>query len=617
MTENPAPDPEDADADVDVDVHVRERLVELAKRRGFFFRTAGAYGGAAGFYTFGPEGAALKRAVENAWRDRFAVAEGNVEIDAPTVLPEPVFEASGHLDTFDDMLVECADCGTSHRADHLVEDHADIEEAEGLPPEEIEGLIRDDGVGCPACGTALSGEPVEEFNLMFETAIGPGSGSPGYLRPETAQGIFVDFPRLAEYARGQLPFGVTQVGRAYRNEISPRRSILRVRELTQAELELFVDPEGDGPDLSGVADVELRLLSAEAQSDGESEPHATTVREAVDAGTIENEWIAYYLGVASEWYQSAGVDPDRLRFRQHIAGERAHYAVDCWDAEGEVDGDWIELAGVADRGDYDLSKHHEHADERFTVFRQYDEARTVERTDVDPDMSELGPRYGGDAEAVADELRALAGCDPETLDAESVTVTVDGTDYQVDTDHVEVTTETTTETGEHVVPHVIEPSFGVDRLVYTLLDHAYREDEVEGERRTYLALDPSVAPTLAAVFPLTDDERDRAEAIVAELRAEGFAVEYDDSGNIGRRYRRQDEVGTPFCVTVDPDTHADGTVTLRDRNTTEQVRVPVDALAALLAALRNGDRDFASLAAEYPVVGDGDGSAPAPDPGGE
>ncbi len=599
---------------------VRDRLVELAKRRGFFFPTAEAYGGVAGFYTFGPEGAALKRSVEEAWRERFTVREGNVEIDAPTVMPEPVFEASGHLDTFDDMLVECAECGASHRADHLVEDHADIEEAEGLPPEEIAALIADNDITCPSCGAALAGEPVDDFNLMFETTIGPGSGSPGYLRPETAQGIFVDFPRLAEYARGQLPFGVTQVGRAYRNEISPRRSVLRVRELTQAELELFVDPEGEGPDLAGVEDVELRLLSAEAQLDGASEgerdadagARTMTVGEAVAEGVVADEWIAYYLGVAAEWYRSVGVDPDRFRFRQHLAGERAHYAADCWDAESEVDGDWIELAGFAYRGDYDLSKHHEHADESYTVFRQYDEPRTVERATVDPDMAYLGPEFGADAEAVADALADLAERDPSAFDADSVTVEVDGTDHEVPAERANFRVEEVTENGEHVVPHVVEPSFGVDRLVYTLLDHAYREDEIEGEQRTYLALDPAVAPTLVAVFPLTDDEEARANEVVADLRAAGLSVDYDDSGNIGRRYRRQDEVGTPYCVTVDPRTAEDDTVTLRDRDSTRQVRVPADDLSDLLAALRAGDRSFADLAEEYPVVGSGDGDRDAP-----
>jgi|APHM01.1.fsa_nt_gi glycyl-tRNA synthetase (EC 6.1.1.14) len=604
---------------------VRGQLVELAKRRGFFFPTAESYGGAAGFYTFGPEGAALKRSVEEAWRQRFTVKEGNVEIDAPTVMPEPVFEASGHLDTFDDMLVECAECGASHRADHLVEGHAEIEEAEGLSPEAIADLIADNEIACPSCGTALAGQPVEDFNLMFETTIGPGSGSPGYLRPETAQGIFVDFPRLAEYARGQLPFGVTQVGRAYRNEISPRRCVLRVRELTQAELELFVDPEGEGPDLAGVADVELPLLSAAAQRDGESEPHTMTVGEAVDEGVIANEWIAYYLGVATEWYESVGIDPERFRLRQHLPGERAHYAADCWDAESLVDDDWIELAGFAYRGNYDLSKHHDHADESYTVFRQYDEPRSVERATVDPDMSYLGPEFGADAAGVADALKDLAGRDPSAFDGDTVTVTAEDNEYTVPADRVNFRVETVTENGEHIVPHVIEPSFGVDRLVYTLLDHAYREDEIEGEGRTYLALDPTVAPTLVAVFPLTDDEQPRANEIVDDLRTAELSVDYDDSGNIGRRYRRQDEVGTPYCVTVDSRTAEDDTVTLRDRDSTQQVRVPIADLPRLLTALRAGDRSFADLTSEFPVVGSGedDGSAdraPTPtaeDPGEE
>ena len=219
-----------------------EKLVELAKRRGYFFRTAGVYGGVGGFYTFGPHGAALKDNVERTWRDRFAVAEGHLEVDSPTIMPEPVFEASGHLAGFDDMLVECPDCGESHRADHVVEDATDVEDAESLPVEEVEDLITAHALVCPGCGAGLAGQAVEAFNLMFETKIGPGDAQPGYLRPETAQGIFVEFPRLREYARNTLPFGVAQIGRAYRNEISPRRSIIRTREFTQAELELFVDP---------------------------------------------------------------------------------------------------------------------------------------------------------------------------------------------------------------------------------------------------------------------------------------------------------------------------------------------------------------------------------------
>ena len=582
-------------------------LAELAKRRGFFFGSNGAYGGTAGFYTFGPQGAALKRNVEEAWRDRFTRKEGNREIEAPTVMPEPVFEASGHLDGFDDMLVECGECGESHRADHLVEDATDLEDAESLSGGAVEDLIRDHDVACPSCGAALAGREVEDFNLMFATEIGPGDAQPGYLRPETAQGIFVEFPRLKEYARGNLPFGITQIGPAYRNEISPRGGLLRLREFTQAELEQFIDPETDDPPIDRVADVDVRLYPASEQEAEDGDYRDTTVGEAVADGTIGSAWVGYYLGIAQEWYERVGVDADRFRFRQHLAGERAHYAADCWDAESEVDGDWIEIAGFAYRGDYDLSKHDAYGDDAFTVFKRYDEPRTVERATVDPDMSVLGPEFGADAAAVADALEALAERDPDAFEGETVTVAVGGGDdagttdgapaetYEVDADVANFSIETVTETGEHITPHVVEPSFGVGRTVQTLLAHAYETDEVDGEDRTYLALEPEIAPRDAAVFPLvTNDDRltELATRVADDLRAAGLAVAYDDSGSIGRRYRRQDEVGTPFCVTVDRDgIEGDGpeTVTVRERDSAAQVRIPVGDLADELTALRSGD----------------------------
>ena len=582
-------------------------LAELAKRRGFFFGSNGAYGGTAGFYTFGPQGAALKRNVEEAWRDRFTRKEGNREIEAPTVMPEPVVEASGHLDGFDDMLVECGECGESHRADHLVEDATDLEDAESLSGGAVEDLIRDHDVACPSCGAALAGRDVEDFNLMFATEIGPGDAQPGYLRPETAQGIFVEFPRLKEYARGNLPFGITQIGPAYRNEISPRGGLLRLREFTQAELEQFIDPETDDPPIDRVADVDVRLYPASEQEAENGEYRDTTVGEAVADGTIGSAWVGYYLGIAQEWYERVGVDADRFRFRQHLAGERAHYAADCWDAESEVDGDWIEIAGFAYRGDYDLSKHDAYGDDAFTVFKRYDEPRTVERATVDPDMSVLGPEFGADAAAVADALEALAERDPDAFEGETVTVAVGGGDdagttdgapaetYEVDADVANFSIETVTETGEHITPHVVEPSFGVGRTVQTLLAHAYETDEVDGEDRTYLALEPEIAPRDAAVFPLvTNDDRltELATRVADDLRAAGLAVAYDDSGSIGRRYRRQDEVGTPFCVTVDRDgIEGDGpeTVTVRERDSAAQVRIPVGDLADELTALRSGD----------------------------
>jgi glycyl-tRNA synthetase len=579
-------------------------LVELAKRRGFFFPASGAYGGVAGFHTYGPQGATLKRNLEAAWRDRFVTREGHMEIDAPDIMPEAVFEASGHLDGFDDMIVECAECGGSHRADHVVEDATEVEDAEALPVEEVAELIADHDLACPSCGASLAGQAVEEFNLMFGTNIGPGSSSPGYLRPETAQGIFVEFPRLKEYARGQLPFGVAQVGKAYRNEISPRRSLIRVREFTQAELEHFVDPETDEPPIERVADVELDLYPATEQNDDDGDHVTMTVREAVDEGVVGSEWVAFYLGLAKGWYERIGVDMGRFRYRQHLSGERAHYAADCWDAEAEIDGNWIEVTGFAYRGDYDLSKHAEYADDEFTVFRQYDEPRTVERATVDPDMSALGPEYGGAAGDVADALERLAERDRSAFDGEEVTVEVDGETYAVPVELTGFTVEEVTESGEHITPHVVEPSFGVGRLVYTVLDHALRRDVVDGEERAYLELPAELASTTVAVFPLMDRDGlgERAREVASDLREAGLSVDYDTSGNIGRRYRRQDEVGTPFCVTVDYESLEDDTVTLRDRDSTEQVRIGVDELAATVEALVDGERTFAGLTESRGVV---------------
>jgi glycyl-tRNA synthetase len=567
-------------------------LAELAKRRGFFFPSQEASRVTAGFYTYGPEGAALKRNLEDVWRDLFVRELDNVELEAPTIMPEAVFEASGHLDGFDDMIVECAECGATHRADHLVEDAVpDIEDAETLGPERVGELIAEHGIVCPACDADLADEPVEEFNLMFGTNIGPGSAARGYLRPETAQGIFVEFPRLKEYARNRLPFGVAQIGRAYRNEISPRRALVRVREFTQAELEHFIDPESDEPPIDRVADVELPLYAAPAQHDDDGTTETHTVRDALNEGIIGNDWVAYYLGCAIDFYERIGIDMDRFRYRQHLAGERAHYAADCWDAETELGGNWIEVTGFAYRSDYDLSKHGEYADESFTIFRQYDEPKTTERAIVDPDMSYLGPEFGGDAAAIAKEIEALAGRDRSAFEGETVDIELDGDTYSIPVEKTDFAVEEQTEAGEHITPHVVEPSFGVDRLVYSVLIHAHESDTVDDEDRAFLDLPAEMAPTTVAVVPLMakDGLDERAQSIAEELRAAGYEVAYDDTGNIGRRYRRQDEVGTPYCVTVDYETQQDGTVTVRERDSTEQTRVGADDLAAVIRRLVDGD----------------------------
>jgi glycyl-tRNA synthetase len=570
-------------------------LSELARRRGFFFQSNEAYGGVAGFYTYGPEGAALKRNVEDAWRDRFVTKEGNLEIDSPTVTPEPVFEASGHLDGFDDMLVECPECGESHRADHVVEAATDLEDAESLPTDEVEALIAEHDLVCPDCGAPLVGQRVETFNLMFETAIGPGGDQAGYLRPETAQGMFVEFPRLKEYARNQLPFGVAQIGAGYRNEISPRNALLRAREFTMAELEMFVDPEEDEPNLDAVADVSLPLYPADAQEAEGEEYLSLTPREAVDEGIVAGEWLAYFLARSTAWFERVGIDMERFRLRQHLPGELAHYASDCWDAEALVEGDWVEIEGIAARTDYDLSKHGKYADDSFTLFKEYDEPVTTERASVDPDMSYLGPEFGGQAGDVADALQSLAERDRAAFGGDEVTVSVDGDDVTVPVEQTGFAVEEVTEHGEHITPHVVEPAFGVGRVVYSVLAHAHETDVVEGEERDVLRLPAAVAPTFVGVFPLTDQDGLPATArdVAASLREAGFDVTYDDSGSIGRRYRRQDEVGTPYCVTLDADPA--GTATIRERDSTAQARVDLDDLVGTLAELRAGEVAFEDL----------------------
>ena len=575
-----------------------KKLVELAKRRGFFSQTAEAYGGVSGFYTFGPEGAELKRNIENLWRERFNTREGHREIEAPTIMPEPVFEASGHLDGFDDMIIECPDCQNSIRADHLVEDNTEIEEAESFSTERIEKIIRENELDCPKCDYEISGIEVDDFNLMFETNIGPGSSNPGYLRPETAQGIFTEFPRFKEYMRNQLPFGITQIGKAYRNEISPRKSIIRVREFTQAELEHFIDPDEDEPRLEKVEDVELVLYPIGEQEKEDGEKLRMTVKEAVEEEVITSDWIAYYLGVAKKWYERIGIDMERFRFRQHLKGERAHYASDCWDAETEVDGDWIEVTGFAYRGCYDLKKHQEHSDENFEIFKEYDEPKTEKVAKIDPDMSWFGPTYGDHASAIIDELETMVEVEPEIFEREEeLRIQIRDNTFNVPVDKLNFQIVEEEKTGESILPQVVEPSFGIDRILYSVLDHAYEEDEVDGEERKVLQLKPEVAPMEVAVFPLMDKDGlgVKARKLADKLREAGLDVKYDDSGNIGRRYRRQDEIGTPFCVTVDHDTLEDGTVTIRERDSTEQTRVELEKLEEIIKELVSGEREFSNL----------------------
>jgi glycyl-tRNA synthetase len=371
--------------------------------------------------------------------------------------------------------------------------------------------------------------------------------------------------------------------------------MIRLREFTQAEAEIFVHPEKkDHPNFARYADYRMPLLAHPQQQAG-APAVEMSMAEAVASGTVANEYVAYYLALTHEFLCRVGVAPDRLRFRQHLPDERAHYACDCWDAEchsGRFG--WVETVGIADRTDYDLRAHAAHSGDAFTVFIQYAEPVRRTETRVVPRMGALGPRFRGKAKAVAD---AIAATDPAVASAGPFTVDAGGETVEVGPDLFDVREVEVEVQGEEVMPHVIEPSYGIDRILYSVLEHSFDEEAVEDGTRTVLHLPPGVAPVQVAVFPLMGrDGLDAvASAIADELKAAGVMAEYDDSGAIGRRYRRQDEIGTPFAITVDYDTLEDGTVTLRDRDSMRQVRLSRDSLVAACAALCAGRTPFAEL----------------------
>ncbi|MCX9084451.1 MAG: glycine--tRNA ligase [Candidatus Methanoperedens sp.] len=561
-----------------------EQVLELAKRRGFLWNSFELYGGTAGFFDYGPLGAMLKRRVENIWRDIFVINEGYYEIESPTIGVEDIFIASGHVGGFSDPLTECQKCHEPFRADHLVKDIVDNPDT--MSADQLTEVIEKHNIKCPECGGKLG--TAYEFNLMFKTAIGPGGKRAGYLRPETAQGMFVDFPRLVKFYRDHLPFGATQIGKAYRNEISPRQGVIRLREFTQAEAEIFIDPrDKTHPKFKDVADMVMNLYSQEGQVSGEIKK--MTLGEAVKNGIIAHEFLAYCLARTYQFLVRVGVLPDKMRFRQHMKDEMAHYAADCWDAEILSDRfGWVEVVGIADRTDFDLKAHAKQSQKELSIYVSYDTPRKVEKFVIKPDMGVLGPKFKGKAGKIANALKALSS---DQLSGEVIQLTIDGEQIEINKDCVKFETVTEEIHGENIIPHVIEPSFGIDRITYSLLEHSYFEEdskekvddgeEEQEEKRIVLRLPPEVAPVQAAVLPLLsrDELIIPGKEIVEKLRKAGILVSFDDSGTIGRRYRRNDEIGTPYSITIDYQTLDDGTVTIRDRDTMKQIRTKVSDIA--------------------------------------
>lgn len=558
-------------------------LMSLCKRRGFIWPSFEIYGGVAGMYDYGPLGCSLRNNIVDVWRAIYKGREGFIEIDSETVNPREVFKASGHVDEFSDYITYCTKCQAPFRADHLVKEF--FENADVLGPKELEQAFIDHDVKCPECGGELG--PVDEFNLMFKTNIGPGSNRVGYMRPETAQGIFVNYQNLYRYNREKMPMGVIQTGRGYRNEIAPRQGMIRMREFNMMEVELFVDPDDkDWPRFKDIENEEIDLVPNTGVG-----MITTTVGKAVEDGIIANRVLAYFVYTTRQLLVRLGVDPKRLRFRQHDKDEMAHYAADCWDAEALLSYGWTEITGIADRGCWDLSRHAEYSGADLTHFKRFDEPKEVEVDKVRAKHKALGPEFKGKAKDIAAAMETKT---PSDVKDGKLTVTVDGEDIVLDDRFFEIAKVKEKITGERVIPHVIEPSHGLDRIFYTVLEHSYSHSDEEDY--TVLRLKPEVAPIKVGVFPLMEKDGldDLARRIYEGVHSHRVEAYYDGSGTIGKRYARMDEIGTPWCITVDYDSLQEGTVTIRDRDSKEQKRIAADDVPAVIDSLIAG-KPFAEL----------------------
>lgn len=538
---------------------IYDKVMMLAKRRGFIYPSFEIYGGVAGFYDYGPLGSQLKNNVENLWRRFYLLKDNCIEVNTPTITIYDVLKSSGHVDEFTDLTVECKKCKRSYKVEDIIDDDISVEQA-----------VKEDKIKCPTCGKKLS--DAHPVNLMFSTTIGIGEGRKAFLRPETAQGIFTNFHLLYRYSREKLPFGVIQVGKGYRNEISPRQGTLRQREFAMAEAEIFFDPDDKThPNFYGVKERELYLFDNEKE-------FKLTVQEAVDKKVINNQALAYYMYLTQDFLLSAGVDPKKFRFRKHAPDELAHYATECWDAElySERFG-WVECVGIADRSAYDLSAHIDSSGIDMHALRKFDEPKTINRRKIVPKMNVMGPLFKDKAGKIKELLEKI-----DIKDAKNISVTLDGKTIDVPENCYEIVETKEKMMGEKFIPHVIEPSYGIDRVVYFLLEHNYAEIKKKGEEYRILKLTPQMAPIKVGVFPLIGDKKlvDIAKDIDKNLRNAGVETYYDDGGTIGRRYARMDEIGTPFCITVDHDTLEDNTVTVRDRDTTQQERMKLEQLVS-------------------------------------
>jgi len=572
-----------------------DQLSELAKRRAIFYPAFEIYGGVSGFINYGPVGALLKQNIEQKWRQLFVYQEGMMELESTIIMPEQAFLASGHVAHFTDFMTRCSQCKKVFRVDLLLHD-SKIKVVEDLSQQALDNLIEKHDVRCPDCEGKLL--PSEPFNLMFQTHIGSlDTQQTGFGRPEAGQGQFLDFKRLYQAAREQLPLGIAQVGRCVRNEIAPRKGPIRLREFTIIDYEIFFDPEDPTyPSIEQIQDQRLQILSASEQLLGSDSARVLTVREALANQVVRNEIQCYFMALAVTFLEDLGIPFSKQRLREQLSDEKAHYSEQTFDQEVWLDRwGWTEISGHAYRTDYDLRNHMTHSGEDLRVYKSYETPRHQIHVDVKPLRERLASDFGiQEAEEI---IQLLSKTDPAIVARELQTKNF----YEVTrrhpikltADHLNITKKDVEVAGRYFIPHVVEPSFGIDRIVYATLEYAYSQ---EG-KRTRLALPRDVAPIKVMIYPLVTRNGlpDTAMKVYRILLQEGIVVRYDSSGSIGRRYARADEIGVPICVTVDYQSMKDNTVTLRDLYSWKQVRAAIPDLANLLRRYFRKKCEFTDL----------------------
>ncbi|KAH7349893.1 glycyl-tRNA synthetase [Plectosphaerella cucumerina] len=638
----------------------RPVLDALLRRRLFFTPSFEIYGGTGGLFDYGPPGCSLQANIVDLWRKHFVLEEDMLEVDCTVLTPHDVLKTSGHVDKFADWMCKDPKNGDILRADHFVEDVLEArlkgdKEARGVKVEEVDDptkkkkrkqkteavkledavvqeyeevlakidnyngaelgeLIKKYDLKNPATGVQPS--PPVAFNLMFQTSIGPSSNLPGYLRPETAQGQFLNFAKLLEFNQQQMPFASASIGKSYRNEISPRAGLLRVREFLMAEIEHFVDPAGGKKHAKfhEVENIELELLAKDVQLAGKTELKRMTIGEAVRTKVVDNETLGYFIARIFLFLKKIGVDEKKLRFRQHMQNEMAHYATDCWDAELLTSSGWIECVGCADRSAYDLTVHAEKTGAPLLVRERLDEPIIRELWEVDIDKKKFGPQFKKDGKTVEAALEASTQEQREAFSKQlaekgALDIEVPGVGdgkVQVSKDLVKVEFRKKVENTREYTPNVIEPSFGIGRILYSLIEHSYwtRGSDGGDEARSVLSFPPIVAPTKVLIVPLSANKSFKPfiQKLSSKLRKLGISSRIDDSSaTIGKRYSRNDELGTPLGITIDFQTVNDSTITLRDRDSTKQVRADEDTIVAAIQSIVDGSKSWKDIEAELPA----------------